>query len=90
MKKFLMESAEPIVYASAVCILVITFYVGIQLIRLSGTAEFLGAGSGLSPMIGIFVIVMGAIYAALHCLICFSIIDMRTYTRYSAKMLNSK
>ena len=90
MKKFLMDSAEIIIYASAACILIVTFYSGIQLIRLSGTAALLGDGAGVSPLLGIFVIIMGAVFAALHCVVCLSLVDIRTYTRFSAKMLNTK
>lgn len=90
MKKFLIDSAELIIYASGVCIVFAGFYTGIQLIRLSGMVDLIPDGPEFGPMVGIFFIVAGFVFAALHCVIWLAVLDIRTYTRYSAKMMNSR
>lgn len=89
-KKFFIDSAEIIIYASAACIFITSFYFGIQLIRLSGSSGSIVGVPSISPLIGIFVILSGVVFAALHCVIWFSLMDIRTYTRHSAKMLNNR
>lgn len=90
MKKFFIDSAEIIIYASGACIFIASFYIGIQLIRLSGSSASLLATPNLSPLIGIFFILAGLIFTVLHCVIWLSVMDIRTYTRHSAKMLNNR
>ena len=85
MRKFFIESAEMIVYASSVCILIAGFYVGIQLIRFSGLY-----GTVFGPSVGVFIIFSSLIFAALNCAVLLAVLDIRTYTRHAAKMLTSK
>ncbi len=82
MKAWLFELSDAIIYLTGLCWMVAGIYSGVQLIANFGElTRFMIAG--------VLAIIFGVLACALHCLICFAIVDIRSYTRHSAKMLNS-
>lgn len=88
MKRILFDLADIIILASGALWVIIGTWSGISLIQLSGTfSEF---GGKMSPLIGIVVIVGSVLIGALHSLICYILLDIRTYIRHTAKMVSNR
>lgn len=82
MRALFFDMADVIIYATGLCWLISGIYSGVQV--LSQFGEFT---RGL--VAGVILIVFGLLAAALHCLICFAIMDIRAFTRHAAKQLTS-
>ncbi len=82
MKAFLYDMSDVIIYATGALWLIIGVWSGIQILSNLGQASF-----GLVS--GILMILLGIVFSALHCLICFVLLDIRRYTRLTAQLLKS-
>ena len=81
MRSFFFEMSDFIVYATGLCWLVAGVWSGIQVLSTLGEySQFL--------ILGILLIVLGVAFAALHCLLCFALLDIRSYSRHTAKILD--
>jgi hypothetical protein len=82
MRGFLFDMSSSIIYATGLVWLVAGVYTGVQVLSLMG--EFTRG-----MIAGVILIVAGVLAAALHCLICFAILDIRSYTRHAAKYIGT-
>ena len=82
MRGFLFDMSSSIIYATGLVGLVVGVYSGVQVLSLMG--EFTRG-----MIAGVILIMAGVLLSALHCLICFAILDIRTYTRHAAKHIGT-
>jgi len=82
MKSFLFDMSDVIIYATGALWLITGVWSGIQILGEAGAAS-------VGLISGVLVMLLGILFSALHCLICFVLLDIRRYVRLNAQMLKA-
>ncbi len=83
MKSFLFDMADVIIYGTGALWLITGVWSGIQILSNIGEAS-------VGLISGILAILLGIMFSALHCLICFILVDIRRYTRHTAQKMSGR